>query len=832
MERPDLPAGVFPLARQHVLGEGRVPSSWMFVAEAPGRQEDYAGRPLIGPTGSVFNKLLEQFTQLRRPDVYVTNVVKDWPGPGNPTPKVGQVKPYLPYLHWELQTVQPKVIVAMGAVAVKVFDAKCRVKADHGLARHVDIPGVWSGTVVPWYHPAFAIRNPSMMPVLIADAQRLHDEVGHVDQVDTPSIYQLIHDPHDAACLLLGKWGEFGFDTETTSPTHGHVFATDEADMVGFSVSFAQGTGLYVPTYEVGTSMAAVLESPLWTKLCHNAKFEYKILAKQDVHMVGWEDTKIAAYLLGESRTGLKDLTKQYLGHVPVEIRELWPEGIANQPKELARQRYEDFYEYGAADPDNTRQLWAVFKPRLVAEGLWPVYEIEKTLMPVLAEMERVGMAVDEAKCEEVQSHLFLAQEKARATVYEVGQLSPDFNIGSPDQLESLLVKLGAPMQKLTKSKKRFSTSADVLDELQPWWPEFLQPLLAYRKYGKMYTYVTGFLNLRGPDGRLHTSFNQSGHWEEAGANDPATAPATGRLSSSGPNLMNIPHHRATVEGYDWAVDIRACLVTETPACPSCKGLCGDRAGICPTCHGTGDDDPWVLMSVDLGQEEPRIVATLAQDETLLEGFRNGQDIYRPATEALYPGTKDDSPDRDWALAHVHERFVGKTFFLAWYYGAAGKRLLILDPTLTQSDVKRGLALLTEAHPARGTYLDEVRAQLQDHGYVTSLYGRRRRLPKAWSPRKADKEEALREGANDRVQATAADILKIAMPKIHRRLRDGRCLGRLISTVHDEVVLEMPAHEVDHIRNLVAACFQDLLPGLTLEVEASIGRDWGHMERI
>ena len=269
---------------------------------------------------------------------------------------------------------------------------------------------------------------------------------------------------------------------------------------------------------------------------------------------------------------------------------------------------------------------------------------------------------------------------------------------------------------------------------------------------------------------------------------------------------MNIPHHRATVDSVDWSIPIRACLIP-TPG--------------------------WKLLSVDLGQEEPRIVAVIANDKTLLQGFADGLDIYRPATEALYPYTADGTADREWKSRwDAHERFVGKTFFLAWYYGAGAGRLLIMDPNLTQVDISRGLALLNKAHPARTAYLDDVQKSLDTSAYVSSLFGRKRWLYKAWSPIPELKGEALREGANCRIQSTAADILKIAMPTIHGSLSALGLRGHLVSTVHDEVVLECPPTEVHTIHTLVADTFRPLLSGLDLEVEAFVGDDWGHMERI
>ena len=296
-----LPTTIFP--GDTVLGEGPAPCDWMFIGEAPGAQEDLYGRPFVGPSGRLFNVLLESFTELRRSMVYVTNVCKHRP-PNNRTPKASEVKEYIPYLHEELKQIKPKVVVTLGSIAGKVFDNKLKITADHGVARRVELPGVWSGILVPWFHPAFAIRNANARVALASDAQRLHEQITQLGVAMSPPDYRL-GDEGELVSKLLSQWITFGLDTETTSPPRAGTFMTDEADMVGFSVSLAPRSGQYVPTAHIGRGFGAILGSPLWTKICHNAKFEYKIFLKQGVELVGYEDTKLAAYLLGEPQTGL-----------------------------------------------------------------------------------------------------------------------------------------------------------------------------------------------------------------------------------------------------------------------------------------------------------------------------------------------------------------------------------------------------------------------------------------------------------------------------------------------------------------------------------------------
>ena len=793
-----LPTTIFP--GNTVLGDGPMPCDWMFIGEAPGAVEDQAGRPFSGPSGKLFNTLLERFTELRRPFVYVTNVCKHRP-PENRTPKVSEVKPYLPYLYEEIKEVNPKVIVTLGGTAAKVFDRKFKITAEHGIARHAEIPDVWSGVLVPWYHPAFAIRNANARVALAEDADRFHEQIARLGLSEPQPDYGL-GDEQDVTSFLLANWGTFGLDTETTSPSRANTFMTDEADMVGYSVSMAPRTGRYIPTDQVGRGVAAVLSSPLWTKVCHNAKFEYKIFKKQGVELLGYEDTKLAAYLLGESQTGLKVLTRQHLYTDPISYAEV------TQGRDMSDLSPSEISEYAASDADHTLRLWSIFEPLLKEQELWTIYnKVEKPLIPVLADMEARGMAVDTKQCLKVFNDMTEAKMQALQDITHalksVGT-DPDINLNSGDQVGALLEEQKAPLTRRTAGKGRLVVDSTALLECEEWWPEFITPLLAYRKYEKLKVYVQNFIKLRGPDGRLHTSFNQSGHWEEDGSN-PLSAPSTGRISSSGPNLQNIPHHRAVVGGTDWGAEIRGCLVP--------------KAG-----H-------W-LMSCDIAQEEPRIVAVLAQDQTLLDAFAKGKDIYRPATEALYPHTWCVEDDAWFKQNYEHERFVGKTFFLAWYYGAGAGRLKTLDPSLQASDVRRGLELMTAAHPARDKYLQQIKQQLRSTGVVESHFGRKRWIYKSWSHDMRDFQEALREGANMRVQATAADILKIALVSIDNSLREHHLESRLVSTVHDEVVLEVANDETLRVAYLVNQAFSGLLPGMELPVEVSLGKDWGHMEII
>jgi DNA polymerase I len=791
-----LPTNIF-LGAGPILGTGPMPSDIMIIGLSPESRDQYTLRPFSGQAGVILTRLFEYYTDWRRPGLYVTQIIKHIIPEGH-TPKVKEINAYLPFLRQEILAANPRIIITLGAPAARLFDKKLKLSDEHGIARLSSLPDTWAGTHVPWFHPLNALSSPSVFESMANDASRLPDEIKRADLPPAQTDYQLWNE-EQLVHELMSRWGDIGFDTETTSPKRGGVFMTDEADMVGYSVSWAPHQGVYVAASDFGPGMRTVLESPLWNKICHNTKFEYKILQKLGVTLVNYEDTRLAAYVVGEPRTGLKVLTKQNLGVTPITYDEV------TKGKQMSELPPEDIYEYAAMDADHTLSLWPMYQRRMDQSNVRRIYrEFEIPLIPVFAGMEQRGIGVDVAQCFLVQKELTDAIERARNETEQVfAERGYTISAASNDQVADALAAMDAPLRKRTEKTRRFVVDAPCLEAIRVWDPELLDPLLTFRKVSKLLNYVTSFITLRASDGRLHTSFNQCGHYEEDGKSVTA-GPSTGRISSSGPNLQNVPNHRATLAGVHWGKKLRDCIVAKPG---------------------------FTLLSADLGQEEPRIVAVLAQDDTLLRGFAEGSDIYRPGTMALYPHTLSDEDDRIWKPKYEDwERFVGKTFFLAWYYGAGAGRLKDMDPGLSKSDIAKGLALLSKAHPAREAYLSGILAQLKEHGYIETLFGRRRDIPKIWSANAKDREDALREAANGKVQGTAADILKIALARIDKGL--SRMQSKLVSTIHDEVIIEAADNEVDSVVGIVQRAFEGLLPDVPLILETYTGTRWSERNRL
>jgi len=561
-----------------VLGDGPVPAPIMIVGEAPGANEAQKGVPFVGRSGIRLEAFLG-IAGIKRENVYVTNVEKYRP-PGNRNPYAVEVKACAPYLEWEIEQVNPSLILAMGAIAVKWFlGSSVKLKKDHGY------PYAWEGReVVPLYHPAATLHNHNLLPVLTGDFQRLYSIVR--GKLPEPAVneYSLGESGGDVAPGAYSS-GIIGFDLETTAPTRGRFFAADEAEIVGYSVSSAPHTATYIP----GTpgDLQDVLENPAITKVCHNAAFEYMKLGQMGIELTNFQDTKLAAQVLGYPSTHLKTLTRQLLGEDPITYEQATTMGP------LSEQPPEDVKDYAAGDADHTLRVWEHERRQLEGHNLWHVYhDIELPLVPVVSEMERYGVLVDEYAAFKVHSHCVDQRGKSAAALLKLINVD---NPASPEQLARALEKMGAPLEERTPSKGYFVTDDDALNQIKNWNPELKEGILEYRRWGKLGSYANNFIVLRGEDGRLHPTIHQAGGFEEGGGGD-NLGPSTGRLAYGGPNLQNVPHRGDP----EMVKAIRDCLVAS-------PGM--------------------TLLAADVSQEEPRCLAFFSKDEQMLADFRSGRSI-------------------------------------------------------------------------------------------------------------------------------------------------------------------------------------------------------------
>jgi DNA polymerase-1 len=345
---------------------------------------------------------------------------------------------------------------------------------------------------------------------------------------------------------------------------------------------------------------------------------------------------------------------------------------------------------------------------------------------------------------------------------------------------------------------------------LKEWWPEFADPFFRITKFTKLLGFVEKWLELVSPEtGRIHPSINQSSSSSDNESSDIRNAPATGRLSASGPNVNQVPHH----SDERWGAKLRSVFVAEPG---------------------------WVIMAADAEQEEPRVVSVVANDLELVEAFKNKTDIYRRATSALYPRTVNADPDSKWKVEYEHERYNGKTFFLAWYYGAgAGTLIKNVDASLSIGAATAAVANLASAHPARQDYLLAVEKECIDNsGWVTDIFGRKRFIPEIltgkfrWENRRRHNNPAfndgLRKAANFKVQGPCATVLKRAIVKIDRTIKAEGLRGYLLFPVHDEVVGTCPIEEQYVMAEIVKEAFQN--PIVPLPISVQVGQHWGDMK--
>ncbi|NLG68761.1 MAG: DNA polymerase I, partial [Firmicutes bacterium] len=419
--------------------------------------------------------------------------------------------------------------------------------------------------------------------------------------------------------------------------------------------------------------------------------------------------------------------------------------------------------------------IYALARPLrrwLEEDGLDRVYRtIEMPLWPVLAEMELTGVAIDSEALERLSVALARQIEATAEAIYALA--GERFNINSPRQLSRILFdKLGLPVTKQTKTGP--STSADVLEELAG-EHEIVSKILDFRQLVKLKgTYVDPMPSLVHPrTGRLHTTFHQA-------------VTATGRLSSSNPNLQNIPVRT------DQGAVIREAFVAGLPG--------------------------WVLMSADYSQIELRVLAHMAQDPVLIEAFRSGQDIHtRTASEVFGVPMEAVTPAMRSGAKAIN-------FGIVYGISAYG---LARGTGLSQEDARRYIASYFDRYAGVKAYQERVIRQARELGYVTTLFGRRRYLPEIHARQYAQRAFAERTAINTPIQGTAADIMKLAMIAVHRRLKEEGHQARMVLQVHDELVLEVPEAEVEPVARLVRAAMENVVRlDVPLVAEVKTGHNW------
>jgi DNA polymerase-1 len=530
-----------------------------------------------------------------------------------------------------------------------------------------------------------------------------------------------------------------------------------------------------LPREAVLEALRPLLEAETPGKIGQNLKYDLLVLERHGVRLRGIAgDAMLASYVLNPSKPShsLEALAREILGHQLITYEEVTGKGKAAVT--FDRVEVERATVYSCEDADVTLRVHERLAPELHAQGLWSLYaEVERPLLEVLAGLERTGVRVDRAALDTLQSEL--GRRIGTLTAEMHGMAGEPFNPDSPKQLQRILFeKLG--LEPGRRIKTGLSTDGEVLARLAAAHP-IAARLLEYRAAAKLKgTYAEALAGLIHPEtGRIHTSYNQ-------------TVTATGRLSSSEPNLQNIP--------------------VRTP-----EGRLIRRAFV--------PDPGWAFVSADYSQIELRVLAHLAGDPTLREAFRRDEDIHARTAAELFGG--------DAAAVDPEHRRRAKTINFGILYGMSDHGLAT-QLGIPHAEARAIIDRYFARYGAVKGYLDGIVAEARAAGYVTTLLKRRRYLPDLASPQPALRGFAERTAINTPIQGSAADIIKLAMLRTARRLERERLRARLILQVHDELVVEAPADEVDRAKALLREEMEGAFAlEVPLKVDVSSGPNWAEL---
>ncbi len=608
------------------------------------------------------------------------------------------------------------------------------------------------------------------------------------DKADkSQKIYKLITSVNEMEKLasVLENKGLFAVDTETTG------IDPMAADLVGLSFSYMDDSGFYIPVAHTNTGVTAMpekdeilrifkplLENPDIGKVGQNIKYDLIVLARYGIDIQGIVfDTMIASHLLNPGTRGhsLDSIAMNLFGYKMIAYEEVTGKGkdqigFQEVPLDLAA-------DYAAEDADLTFMACAALKKQIEDKGLMPLMEtIEVPLITVLAKMEMAGIRVDTDVLGQMSKEFETELKSLEQTIYELA--GEEFNINSSQQLGVILFeKLGLKTVKKTKKRTGYSTDVQVLTTLAD-THELPEKLLRFRTLGKLKsTYVDALAALTNPGtGRIHTSFNQ-------------TITVTGRLSSSNPNLQNIPIRK-----------------------PEGKKI---RQAFIPA-------DGCVLISADYSQIELRLLAHCAQDPILIESFNNDEDIHtRTALEVfeILPGMVTDDM-----------RSQAKAINFGIVYGMSAFRLSN-ELKISRKMAETYINSYFKRYAGVKAFIDKTIKQTRDTCEVSTLFGRKRRLDDIRSSNANLRNFAQRAAVNTPIQGSAADLIKLAMIKMEAALKKKRMASKMLLSVHDEIIFEAPVEEKEALVDLARDIMENVTPlKVPLKVNFGAGKSWADAE--
>ena len=593
----------------------------------------------------------------------------------------------------------------------------------------------------------------------------------------TPHSYILI-DNETALINLVSEMillKEFCFDTETSS------LSALETELVAVSFSWKKGEGYLIhfpesrkETLDILKKLQPVFNNPASLKIGQNLKFDIQVLANYQIEVIGpLFDTMLAHYLLEpDLRHNMDFLSETYLSYTPVPIESLIGEKGKNQ-KNMRSVNVEKILEYAVEDADVTYQLKEIFEPGLRKENLTELAEkIEMPLVQVLADMERAGVLVDKENLKSIDAQLREDIITLEKEIYDLA--GTEFNISSPKKLGDILfIRLKLDDNARVTKTKQFITNEEILQRLTNKHP-IVNKVLEYRGLKKLLsTYVEALpLLINKSTGRIHTSFNQA-------------VASTGRLSSNNPNLQNIPVRDARGR------EIRKAFV---PA------------------------EGHIFLSADYSQIELRLMAHLSHDKNMIADFLSENDIHTATASKIF-GVDIKNVTREM-------RSRAKTANFGIIYGISSyglsERL-----TIGRKEAKELIDGYFNSYPGVKVYMDESIRKARELGYVTTMFGRRRYARDIHSRNQVVRGNAERNAINAPIQGSAADIIKIAMIRIHSRLKKEALKAKMILQVHDELIFELLPEELEKLKEIVVTEMSGAANlDVPLKVDCGTGKNW------
>ena len=599
--------------------------------------------------------------------------------------------------------------------------------------------------------------------------------------------------------VVLKKWldeaieqGFMAFDTETTS------LDPMIAELVGFSIALSESKSAYVPLNHVSGKkdllsggivedqidqkaalalLKPVLEDSSVLKIAQNMKYDWLVMHQHGIDIHAFDDTMLLSYVLdsGAFSHGMDALSERWLGHKPIAYKDIT--GSGKSAISFAEVDIEKATQYAAEDSDVTLRLWQVLKPQVDAKALARVYQrLEQPLVTVLAKMEERGILVDRQILSRLSGEF---AQKAAGIEDEIYRLAGEkFNIGSPKQLGDILFgKMGLPGGAKTKTGQ-WSTSVQVLDELALSGHELPSKIVEWRQLSKLQSTYTdalpGFINKE--TGRVHTSYSMA-------------ATSTGRLSSSEPNLQNIPVR--TKEGRQ----IRTAFIA-----------------------GEGN----VLLSADYSQIELRVLAHVADIPQLKKAFAEGLDIHAMTASEMFGVPIEGMP------SETRRRAKAINFGIIYGISAFG---LANQLGISREEASQYIKTYFERFPGIRNYMEDTKEFVRNHGYVEDIFGRRAHFPEIKSSKAQIRAFNERAAINAPIQGAAADIIRRAMIRMDDALLDNNLSAKMLLQVHDELIFELPIDEGDKTIKVVKDVMENAaMPAVNLsvplQVDARTAKNW------